>query len=76
LPGKDFQTTLVVSQGDAERRGFTGSPAFFVDGTDLFRESGRPAALSYRLYPSAARVAGVPNLIDLRRALKRAADRH
>jgi hypothetical protein len=51
LLGKDFHTTSVVSQDDAERRGFTGHPAFFVDGTDLFREPGRPAALSCRLYP-------------------------
>jgi hypothetical protein len=76
LPGKGFDVTVVASQGDAERRGFTGSPSFFVDGMDLFRESGRPVSLSCRLYRSSDRVAGVPNLIDLRRALKRAADRH
>ena len=76
LPDTDFHTTVVASEGDADRRGFTGSPAFFVDGTDLFREPGRPSGLSCRLYRSSGRVAGVPDLVDLRRALKRAADRH
>ena len=76
LPDKDFHTTVVISQDDADRRGFTGSPAFFVDGTDLFREPGHPPGLSCRLYRSSGRVAGVPDLVELRRALKRAADRH
>lgn len=76
LPDKDFHTTVVVSQRDAERRGFTGSPAFFVDGTDLFHEPGRQPGLSCRLYRSSDRVGGVPDLVNLRRALKRAADRH
>jgi len=76
LPDKDFHTTVVISQGDADRRGFTGSPAFFVDGSDLFREPRRPPGLSCRLYRSSGRVAAVPDLVELRRALKRAADRH
>jgi len=75
LPDKDFDTTVVVGQGDADRLGFTGSPAFFVDGTDLFREPGRPAGLSCRLYRTSDRVGGLPDLVDLRLALKRAADR-
>ncbi|HEY5878823.1 MAG TPA: hypothetical protein VIU11_07925 [Nakamurella sp.] len=75
LPDKDFDTTVVVSHSDAERRGFTGSPAFFVDGIDLFREPGRPAGLSCRLYRSSDRLGGVPDLVELRRALKSAADR-
>lgn len=73
LPHKEFHTTVVVSQGDADRRGFTGSPAFFVDGTDLFRAPGGPSGLSCRLYRSPGRVAAVPDLVDLRRALKHAA---
>lgn len=76
LPDKDFDTTVVVSQDDADRRGFAGSPAFFVDGIDLFREPGRPSGLSCRLYRSLNRAGGVPDLVDLRRELKRAADRH
>ena len=75
LSGKDFEISVVASQGDAERRGFTGSPAFFVDGSDLFGEPGRQPGLSCRLYRSPDRVAGIPDLVDLRRALKRAADR-
>ena len=75
LRGKEFHTSVVVSQGDAERRGFTGSPAFFVDGSGLFGEPGRRRSLSCRLYRSSGRVGVVPDLVDLRRALKRAADR-
>lgn len=76
LPDKDFDTTVIVSQDDADRRGFTGSPAFYVDGTDLFRDPGRPAGLACRLYRSSDRFGGVPDLVELRRALKRAADQH
>jgi hypothetical protein len=76
LPDKDFHTTTIVSQADAERRGFTGSPAFFADGSDLFREPGSEPGLSCRLYRSSDQAAGVPDLVDLRRALKRAADHH
>ena len=76
LPDTEFDTTVVGGQRDAERRGFTGSPAFCVDGCDLFREPGRPASLSCRLYRSADRVGGVPDLVELRLALKRAAVRH
>ena len=69
LPDKDFHITVVAGQGDAERRGFTGSPAFFVDGTDLFREPGRPTAArspragcSGTSYP-ASRESGIVDLI-------------
>jgi protein-disulfide isomerase len=75
LPDKDFDTTVVVDQGDADRLGFTGSPTFFVDGTDLFTETGHPAGISCRLYRTSDRVGALPDLVDLRRALKRAADR-
>ena len=40
LPDIDFRTTTIVSQADAERRGFRGSPTFFADGTDIFRDPG------------------------------------
>ena len=76
LPDKKFDTTVVGGQRDAERRGFTGSPAFYVDGCDLFREPGRPASLSCRLYRSADRVGGVPDIDELRVALRLAADGH
>ena len=76
LPDTEFDTIMVGSGRDAERRGFTGSPAFYVDGSDLFPEPGRPASLSCRLYRSADRVGGVPDIVELRLALKRAADRH
>jgi hypothetical protein len=75
LPDKDFDTTVVVSQDDADRRGFVGSPAFFVDGIDLFPEPERPSGFSCRLYGSLNGIGGVPDLVDLSRELRRAADR-
>lgn len=75
LSNQDFAVTVVASQADAERWVFTGSPAFFVDGRDLFGEPGIQPGLWCRLYRSSDRVAGVPDLVDLRRALKRAANR-
>ena len=34
---------MVWSQRDAERRGLTGSLAFYVNGSDFFREPGAPS---------------------------------
>jgi hypothetical protein len=76
LPHPAFRTTVVASQNEANRRGFTGSPTFLVDGTDLFAEPARPAGLACRLYRRPNGVGAVPELSDLRQALKRAADRH
>ena len=76
LPHMDFRTTVITSQGDADRRGFTGSPTFLVDGSDVFAEAGRPTGLSCRLYRRPDGVSGVPGLTELRQALKRAADHH
>ncbi|MEO5709387.1 MAG: hypothetical protein ABIQ59_06165 [Nocardioidaceae bacterium] len=61
---------VVHSQEEAEARYFVGSPTFCLDGADVFPEPDQPAALACRLYPGAR---GVPELRDLRQALKRAA---
>jgi hypothetical protein len=66
-----FTVTVIDSQDDADRRHFIGSPTICIDGNDLFPEPGRPASLACRLYPGAR--AGVPELRDLRQALKKAA---
>ena len=70
LPDLAFTTTVVASDEDAHRLRFVGSPTFTADGQDLFPQSARGFSLSCRLYPPQA---GVPDLRDLRKALKQAA---
>ena len=67
--------TIITSQDEAERRGFTGSPTILLNGSDPFAHPGAPAALACRLYASADGLRGVPGLRDLRQALKHAAAR-
>jgi hypothetical protein len=62
--------TIIESHQEADRRHFIGSPTFCIDGEDIFPEPDRPASIACRLYPGPD---GVPELRDLRRALKRAA---
>jgi hypothetical protein len=66
-----FAVTVIDSQDDADRRHFIGSPTICVDGEDVFPEPGRPASVACRIYSGLA--AGVPELRDLRQALKQAA---
>lgn len=66
-----YSVTVIDSQEAADRRQFIGSPTFCVDGEDVFPEPGRPAAVACRVYPGLR--AGVPDLRDLRQALKKAA---
>lgn len=68
-----FETTTLTSGDAARARGFAGSPTFLVNGADLF-PGGRPAGgLACRLYPTGGGMRGLPDLRDLRQALKRAA---
>jgi hypothetical protein len=69
LPDTRFRTTVIEHQAEAERRGFTGSPTFLLDGTDPFSEPDRPIGLGCRVYHRADGPAGVPSLADLRQAL-------
>ena len=65
-----FTITVIDTKADADRRHFVGSPTFSVDGQDLFSEAGRDAAVACRIYPGPG---GLPQLRDVRQALKRAA---
>lgn len=65
-----FTVTVIATQEEADRRRFVGSPSIYVDGEDVFAEPDRPSAVSCRVYPGAE---GVPELRELRQALKRAA---
>lgn len=66
-----FTVIVIDSQETADRRRFIGSPTICVDGEDVFPEPGRPASVACRVYPGIP--AGVPELRDLRQALKKAA---
>ncbi len=66
-----FTVTVIDSQEVADLRQFIGSPTICVDGEDVFPEPGRPTSIACRVYPGPQ--AGVPELRDLRQALKKAA---
>jgi hypothetical protein len=65
--------TIIASQDQALRRGFTGSPTILLNGVDPFAQPGAPVALACRLYYTPDGLRGVPSLHDLRQALKRVA---
>jgi hypothetical protein len=65
-----YSRVVIDSSAEAQQRHFVGSPTFAVDGEDVFPAPDRAAALACRIYGSGR---GVPDLPDLRQALKRAA---
>ncbi|MEU9372630.1 class I SAM-dependent methyltransferase [Streptomyces sp. NPDC048255] len=69
LHGATVTTRVVTGQGEAEERGFTGSPTFLIDGRDPFAEAGRPAGLACRVYQTPDGLSGLPGLGQLRQAL-------
>jgi hypothetical protein len=74
LTATSFTTTVVESLEEADSRGFLGSPTMVANRSDLFPEPGRPPALACRIYAHPDGSTGLPDLRELRRALKRAAD--
>lgn len=66
--------TVITSQDQARRRGFVGSPTILLDGSDPFADPVAPPAMACRLYSTPDGLRGVPELRDLRQALKQAAD--
>jgi hypothetical protein len=69
-------TTVIDTASQAERRGFIGSPTILIDGDDPFAEPRQPSALACRIYGTTTGPAGIPDLRQLRQALKRAAAAH
>ena len=69
-----FTTRVIADQTEAERDGFTSSPAILVDGRDLFTEPDRPPGLACRVYRTPHGLAGAPDAGQLRRALTAVAD--
>lgn len=70
LAGTPF-TVRVIDTDDAVRaRRFAGSPAFVVDGADLFESGTTGGSMACRIYPTPEGPRNVPALRDLRKALK------
>ncbi|NNM46960.1 hypothetical protein HJG52_13200 [Knoellia sp. DB2414S] len=65
--------TTIVSEDQAQQRGFIGSPTILLDGVDPFAVPAAAVGLACRLYSTPNGLAGVPGLRDLRQALKRVA---
>jgi len=66
-------TSVIDSAEHAARRGFTGSPTILVNGRDPFTSSDQ-TGLACRVYIRDGRAYGIPDVRDLRRALKQAAE--
>jgi hypothetical protein len=65
----DVRLRVVRTSAEAEALGFTGSPTILIDGFDPFRDRHAVAALSCRLYPTAAGASGSPTIEQLTGAL-------
>ena len=75
LANTPFTVQTIDNDDHAKARQFAGSPAFVVDGSDLF-ESGTPAgSMACRVYPTPDGPRNVPTLRDLRKAVKEHAAR-
>lgn len=60
----------VVTDADAERLRFAGSPTIRVDGNDIVDPGGAPFSLTCRVYRLRdGRVSAVPDIADVRDAL-------
>lgn len=66
-----FATRLITSGDVARALRFAGSPAFVVDGTDLFDTDATPGALACRLYVTPDGPRNAPTFDALRDALWR-----
>jgi hypothetical protein len=69
-----FETRVVEGDDGSPVLGFGGSPTFLVDGSDLF-PGGAASAQACRTYRTSTGIRGLPDLRELRQALKRAAER-
>jgi hypothetical protein len=73
LPTK-LRVLTVTEADDVALQGFAGSPTFRANKADLFPPARQPAGLSCRIYRTGSTSSGLPDLHDLRQALKHAAD--
>jgi hypothetical protein len=73
LAGTPFTVRVIDSADAAEACRFAGSPAFVVDGADLFDSGTGTGALACRVYQTPDGTGNVPRLRALRQALKQQA---
>ncbi len=65
-----FAVRIIDNEKTARARRFAGSPAFVIDGVDLFESGTTWGSMACRVYPTPDGLRNVPTLRDLRRALK------
>ena len=70
LMGTSFSVEVIDTAERAKARRFAGSPAFLVDGVDLFAEDDKGGSMACRLYPTPDGPRNVPALQELRRVLR------
>lgn len=65
----EIRISVIRTEKQAERRGFRGSPSFFVNGTDLFPAGDLGSAMACRIYPTRTGLHGLPSRDDLINAI-------
>jgi len=75
LAEQPFSEAIIDTEDTARARRFAGSPAFVVDGVDLFDLGTTVGSMACRVYPTPEGPRNVPTLRDLRKALKEQAAR-
>lgn len=63
---------IVMTEDEAHRLSFTGSPTVLIDGFDPFAADGAPSALACRIYRTAECHEGAPSVNEFRAALEAA----
>lgn len=66
----DISTEVVADAAEATRINFLGSPSFSVNGVDLFADPGRQPGITCRVYPTDKGLAGLPDLAEMKVALR------
>jgi hypothetical protein len=66
-----IRTRVVETEAEAQRLRFVGSPTVRIDGQDPFADRRLPVGLGCRVYVTGRGRAEVPDLRQLRQALKR-----
>ena len=74
FPHVPVRRTVVTDAGDAERRGFAGSPTILIDGQDPFPQTVTRTAFGRQVYGPGSSRESVPRAADLRAALTRVAE--
>ena len=65
----EIRISVIRTEKEAARRGFRGSPSFFVDGIDLFPVNDLGSAMACRIYPTPTGLHGLPSHDDLMSAI-------